>query len=112
MEFERDTIISYETVAEVTLCQEETLESIVPDACPDILRSSPRRHRGERTTTIPMKTPPLPVEFAVDGCTILCGVGRSVQKKLCAGRIRGQTRNFFGQSIANFSESVYTGSTI
>lgn len=38
MEFERDTIISYETAAEVTLCQEETLESIVPDACPDILR--------------------------------------------------------------------------
>ncbi len=38
MEFERDTIINYETVAEVTLCQEETLESIVPDACPDILR--------------------------------------------------------------------------
>lgn len=38
MEFERDTIISYDTVAEVTLCQEETLESIVPDACPDILR--------------------------------------------------------------------------
>ncbi|MEY8403389.1 SPOCS domain-containing protein [Oscillospiraceae bacterium 44-34] len=38
MEFERDTIISYETVVEVTLCQEETLESIVPDACPDILR--------------------------------------------------------------------------
>ena len=38
LEFERDTIISYETVAQVTLCQEETLESIVPDACPDILR--------------------------------------------------------------------------
>lgn len=38
LEFERDTINSYETVAEVTLCQEETLESIVPDACPDILR--------------------------------------------------------------------------
>jgi hypothetical protein len=38
MEFERDTIISYDTAAEVTLCQEETLESIVPDACPDILR--------------------------------------------------------------------------
>ena len=38
MEFERDTIISCDTVAEVTLCQEETLESIVPDACPDILR--------------------------------------------------------------------------
>jgi len=38
LEFERDTIIDHETVANVTLCQEETLESIVPDACPDILR--------------------------------------------------------------------------
>ena len=38
MEFERDTMVGYETVAEVSLCQEETLESIVPDACPDILR--------------------------------------------------------------------------
>ena len=43
-----------------------------------ILRSSPRRHRGERTTTIPMKTPPLPVEFAVDGCFILCGMRKNV----------------------------------
>ncbi len=38
LEFDRDTMIYYETVADVTLCQEETLESIVPDACPDILR--------------------------------------------------------------------------
>lgn len=38
LEFERDTMIYYETVADATLCQEETLESIVPDACPDILR--------------------------------------------------------------------------
>lgn len=38
LEFERDTLVSYNTVAETTLCQEETLESIVPDACPDILR--------------------------------------------------------------------------
>lgn len=38
LEFDRDTIICYETVADVTLCQEETLESIVPDACPDIVR--------------------------------------------------------------------------
>ena len=38
LELERDTIKGYRTVAEVTLCQEETLESIVPDACPDILR--------------------------------------------------------------------------
>lgn len=49
-----------------------------------ILRSSPRRHRGERTTTIPMKMPPLPVGFTVDGCTILCGRGESVtSEKTC-----------------------------
>lgn len=28
LEFERDTIVCYETLTEVTLCQEETLESI------------------------------------------------------------------------------------
>ena len=28
----------YDTVLDTTLYQEETLESIVPDACPDILR--------------------------------------------------------------------------
>ena len=38
LEFERETMTYYETAASVTLCQEETLESIVPDACPDILR--------------------------------------------------------------------------
>ena len=38
LELEREALVDYETVAEVTLCQEETLESIVPDACPDILR--------------------------------------------------------------------------
>ena len=38
LEFDRDIISSYDTVAQVTLCQEETLESIVPDACPDIER--------------------------------------------------------------------------
>ncbi len=38
LEFDRDIISSYDTVADVTLCQEETLESIVPDACPDIER--------------------------------------------------------------------------
>ena len=38
LEFERDNIVCFETVAETTLCQEETQESIVPDACPDILR--------------------------------------------------------------------------
>ena len=38
LEFERDTLRYYDRLAEVTLCQEETLESIVPDACPDILR--------------------------------------------------------------------------
>lgn len=38
LELNRDPICSYETLAEVTLCQEETLEAIVPDACPDIER--------------------------------------------------------------------------
>lgn len=38
LEFERDTIMEYEPVTVETLCQEETIESIVPDACPDILR--------------------------------------------------------------------------
>ena len=38
LDLERDAQVGYETVAEVTLCQEETLESIVPDACPDIAR--------------------------------------------------------------------------
>lgn len=38
LEFERDHIHCYETVLDTTLCQEETMESIVPDACPDIQR--------------------------------------------------------------------------
>ena len=38
LEFERDTIACWETVADTTLCQEETLESIVPDTYPDIAR--------------------------------------------------------------------------
>jgi len=32
-----------------------------------ILLSNPRRHRGERTTTIPMKAPPLPFRLTVAG---------------------------------------------
>jgi len=38
LEFERKTIRGYETVGSVCLRQEETLESIVPDSCPDILQ--------------------------------------------------------------------------
>ena len=38
LEFEREIIEGWETLAELTLCQEETQETIVPDACPDILR--------------------------------------------------------------------------
>lgn len=38
LEFELDSFRYYDKLADVTLCQEETLESIVPDACPDILR--------------------------------------------------------------------------
>ena len=38
LEFDRDVIRGYQVLAEGTVCQEETLETIVPDACPDILR--------------------------------------------------------------------------
>lgn len=38
LEFDRDVIQGCEVLADGTVCQEETLESIVPDACPDILR--------------------------------------------------------------------------
>ena len=38
LEFELDSFRYYDKLADMTLCQEETLESIVPDACPDILR--------------------------------------------------------------------------
>lgn len=53
----------------------------VPHFIPKSLRSSPRRHRGDRITTMPMKTPPLPVELAVSGCTILFRHGPGVIKK-------------------------------
>ena len=38
LELEQDIILCYETVGQATVCQEETQEAIVPDACPDILR--------------------------------------------------------------------------
>ena len=50
----------------------------MPYFTPKILRSSPRRHFGERTTTIPMKTPPLPISLTVAGCFILCSFGPGV----------------------------------
>ena len=38
LELEQDVIVCYEVVGQVSTCQEETQEAIVPDACPDILR--------------------------------------------------------------------------
>lgn len=38
LEFDREVTHGYEVAAGGTVCQEETLETIVPDACPDILR--------------------------------------------------------------------------
>ena len=38
LELERTELSGYETVLNTTLFQEETMEMIVPDACPDILR--------------------------------------------------------------------------
>ena len=37
-ELEQNSILCYEHVGQATVCQEETQETIVPDACPDILR--------------------------------------------------------------------------
>ena len=38
LELVRDHISCYDMALDVTVCQEETMEAIVPDACPDILR--------------------------------------------------------------------------
>lgn len=38
LNLEREHINCYEMVLDTTICQEETMESIVPDACPDIAR--------------------------------------------------------------------------
>lgn len=38
LELNRTHLTGYETVLDTTVFQEETLETIVPDACPDILR--------------------------------------------------------------------------
>lgn len=38
LEFDREVTHCYEVVSSGTVCQEETLETIVPDACPDMLR--------------------------------------------------------------------------
>jgi len=38
LELEHEIIQCYETVGQASICQEETQEAIVPDACPDILR--------------------------------------------------------------------------
>lgn len=38
LELSRAQIACFETAAHITLCQEETQEAIVPDACPDVLR--------------------------------------------------------------------------
>ncbi|NCE64597.1 DUF3794 domain-containing protein [Pseudoflavonifractor sp. 524-17] len=38
LELEQTQVNGYEAVLDTTVCQEETMEMIVPDACPDILR--------------------------------------------------------------------------
>ncbi|MFI3250609.1 MAG: DUF3794 domain-containing protein [Eubacteriales bacterium] len=38
MELKKNLLQCYEMVCHTTICQEETLEAIVPDACPDILQ--------------------------------------------------------------------------
>ena len=38
LELERTEWNGFDTILDTTVCREETLEAIVPDACPDILR--------------------------------------------------------------------------
>ena len=38
LELERTEWSGYDAVLDAAVCREETLEAIVPDACPDILR--------------------------------------------------------------------------
>ena len=75
----------------------------------NILRSSPRRHRGERTTTIPMKTPPLPVEFAVDGCSILCADWKSVPCKMiemCYTEVKQKTEEGYHMTDQELLQAI------
>lgn len=38
MDLQKNSMLCYQQVLDITHCQEETLEAIVPDACPDIAR--------------------------------------------------------------------------
>ena len=74
-----------------------------------ILRSSPRRHRGERTTTIPMKTPPLPVGFTDDGCSILCADWKSVPCKMiemCYTEVKQKTEEGYHMTDQELLQAI------
>ena len=58
MELKRVTLEGYRSVTQVMFHQEETLESIVPDACPDIALR-PHNAFGNFTTMTRMKLNPL-----------------------------------------------------
>ena len=53
LQFEHETYISYDPVLDVELRQEETLETIVPDACPDILSIAEVRGQAVMTDKRP-----------------------------------------------------------
>ena len=75
----------------------------------NILRSSPRRHRGERTTTIPMKTPPLPVGFTDDGCSILCADWKSVPCKMiemCYTEVKQKTEEGYHMTDQELLQAI------
>ena len=86
-----------------------------------ILRSSPRRHRGERTTTIPMNTPPLPLNLPFTAVSSYAEVGKvcltkwekCVILKCCACHPRDQEVNHSrSKPLSSMNCSTAAGSAL
>lgn len=71
---------------------------------PNSLRSRPLRHLGERTTTIPMKTPPLPNDLPLPAISSICPGRKSVRG---GGRSFGVAL-YFQQKITLSAVQLYT----
>lgn len=66
LELRRDVVNCFELVLDTTVCQEETQEAIVPDACPDILRILDTRAQAFLTG-----------KQVRDGCVTVTGLARA-----------------------------------
>lgn len=65
LELDRTQRSGYEAVLDTTVCREETLESIVPDACPDILRICDTEGVGATRSRVIELLNKLPYPFGV-----------------------------------------------